>query len=89
MFNTYDIVAGHENLFNTYCPVRLGPEDSTIVVQNIMRSLEETLLHITTAKLKVVQRLVIPDRFANVADDYEFKNMVTKNPTLFVLQHDC
>jgi len=87
MFNTYEINKEYEHLYNTYCPIRLGPEDSTIIVQNIMRSEQETINHINNANLEIKQKLIVPDRFANVTNDYEFKNYVVKNPTLFVLQH--
>lgn len=86
VFNNYSVESGYEHLFNTYVPIRLGPEDSTVVVQNIMRPRSDAFQCISNAKLQIVQEFEVRDRYANVANDYANKDKVTKHPMMYVLK---
>lgn len=86
VFNNYTVTPGYEHLFNTYAPVRLGPEDSTVVVQNIMRPRETAVSCMEKAKLTIVQEFEMPDRFANVLPTFEHASHVVKHPMMYVLK---
>jgi len=86
VFNNYTVDPGYEHVFNTVCPVRLGPEDSTVIVQNIMRPRSEAFKCITAAKLQIMQEFEVLDRHANVSKDYEHHGHVHKHAMMYVLK---
>jgi ubiquinone/menaquinone biosynthesis C-methylase UbiE len=85
-FNITDVEKGHEGLFNTEMPIRLGKDDRSVIVRNLIKSRSEIMSAIDAAGLTVRHEEELDHPNATVDDSFEHKSRIQKHAVMMVLE---
>lgn len=86
IFNVCEVRPGHEHLYNTHIPIRLGQEEPPLIVQNLAKSIEEIRVSFKNSglQIKTVDDLYHPN--AQIHDEYEHVDKVVKHVIMIVVE---
>lgn len=86
IFNVCEVRPGHEHLYNTHIPIRLGQDEPPLIVQNLAKSIEEirTSFENSGLQIKTVDDLHHPN--AQIHDEYEHADKVVKHVIMIVAE---
>lgn len=85
-FNITDVKKGHERLINQEMPIRLGQRDSSIVVENLIKSRADIEEAIRTAGLQIESEQELNHPNAVVDDSFPDKDKIEKHAVMMVLK---
>lgn len=86
IFNITEVELGFERLSNQQMPIRLGTDESYIIVQNLIKTPEEIERAIEENGFVVKEKKEVIDPMAIIDDSFADKSHVQKHPTMFVLE---
>ncbi len=82
----YDVAPGHEDLYNQQMVIRLGTEESHILIHNLIKSRKEIEEAVTATNLILVKEKEISNPASVVDDSDPNKEYIVKHPMLMVLR---
>jgi ubiquinone/menaquinone biosynthesis C-methylase UbiE len=85
-FNITDVDEGFEHLYNQQMPIKLGQGESSIIVQNLIKSREEVMQAIAELGFSIVEEQELEHPNATVDDSFPNKPYIQKRAVLMVLQ---
>ena len=85
-FNIAKVQTGHEHLYNTNMPIRLGSREQEIIVQNLIKPKEEIESALSGSHLHILREKVLYHPNAVIDELFVHKEHVTKYAILVIAQ---
>ena len=84
--NIVEVVVGHEHLYNTSMPIRLGGSNSDVVVENLVKSKDELFDALRHNKFEILKEEELNHPNAIIDSSYAHRNYINKRVFLYLLQ---
>lgn len=88
-YNITDVKKGFEHLYNQQMPIRLGQGESSIVVQNLIKSRHEIETAIAEAGFTIIEEQELDHPNATIDDSFTDKSLLQKHAVMMILQKTC
>lgn len=85
-FNITDVDPGFEHLFNQKMPIKLGAGDSSVVVENLIKSREEIVSAINKVGLVIEKEEELDHPNAIVDESFPDKTHINKHAVMMILR---
>jgi ubiquinone/menaquinone biosynthesis C-methylase UbiE len=85
-FNVTDVEPGFEYLYNSMMPIRLGHNDESIIVQNLIKSKEEIIKTVTELGFIINEEKELDHPNAVVDDSFKNKSNIIKHTIMLNIQ---